>query len=306
VEGVNPCAEIPLSKWQTCCLSEIFLPNIKSSNELKSVATILYRICKHSLTLKCHHQETEDIVHHDMRIGIGITGYLQCTQEQKDWLPGLYTFLREFDIEYSRKNGFPVSIKLTTVKPSGTLSLLAGVTPGCHPAIFKYFIRRIRVSSNNPLVGMCRQHGYNIEFQRNFDGSVDTSTSVIEFPCSFPDTAVLAKDMTAIDQLEVIKELQTNWADNSVSCTIYYHKEELPKIQEWLKNNYTDNIKSCSFLLHTNHGFDQAPYSEITKEEYLELLSKTKPLDIGFDNIIKNGDDTLESYECSNGVCPVK
>lgn len=307
VEGFNPCAEIPLAPWETCCLSEIFLPNIDSFDELKSVAEFLYRVCKHSLRLKCHNPETEAIVHSNSKIGIGVTGYLQSTEEQKKWLPDLYDYLRDYDIKYSRMRGFPTSIKLTTVKPSGTLSLLAGVTPGCHPAIFRYFIRRIRVSANNPLVEKCALAGYKLELQRNFDGSPDPNTFVIEFPCRYPDNALLAKDMSAIDQLEVIKRLQTDWSDNAVSCTVYYHKRELSDIREWLTKNYTAGIKSCSFLLHRDHGFAQAPYSEISEQEYLDLKAKTVPLTHNaHEALIVGNDDTLESFECAKGSCPVK
>ena len=306
VEGFNPCGEIPLSRWQTCCLSEIFLPNVESFEELKDVAETLYRICKHSLRMKCHHRVTEEIVHDEMKIGIGITGYMQTTAEQKAWLSPLYEHLRAYDVEYSRTHGFPTSVKLTTVKPSGTLSLLAGVTPGCHPAIFRHFIRRIRVSTSNPLVGICKKRGYNVELQTRFDGSLDRETSIIQFPCKFPDTAVLAKDTTAIDQLEVVRRLQHDWADNAVSCTVYYHKEELPMIKRWLEENYTANLKSCSFLLHVDHGFTQAPYEEISKEIYEEMKANTTPFEVGFENMVKDGDDALESFECLKGACPVK
>ena len=304
VQGFNPCGEIPLSPWQTCCLSEIFLPNIESFEELQNVATMLYRICKHSLNMRCHHKNTEKIVHDEMKLGIGITGYMQCTEEQKGWLSDLYEYLREYDIEYSDKHGFPKSVRLTTVKPSGTLSLLAGVTAGCHPAIFKYFIRRIRVSSNNQLIEICRKKGYKMEFQRNFDNSEDVSTTVVEIPCKYPDTAILAKDVTAIDQLETIKTLQTEWSDNAVSCTIYYRKNELETIKRWLNENYHDNIKSCSFLLHADHGFKQAPYEEITQTEYEKMMENIKYIDINNGKI--DNEELIESYECATGSCPVR
>ncbi len=149
-----------------------------------------------------------------------------------------------------RKDGFNTSVKLTTVKPSGTLSLLPGVTPGCHPAYSRFMIRRIRIASNHSLVNVCRDSGYPVEYQRNFDGSEDHSTMVVSFPFRHPDHAVLAKDMTALQQLETVKWLQETWSDNSVSCTVYYRKEELPEIRKYLKKHYKNNHKSLSFLLH--------------------------------------------------------
>src|SRR5690606_29442078 len=104
-----------------------------------------------------------------------------------------YEHLRKYDKEYSAKHGWPESIKLTTMKPSGTLSLLPGVTPGVHPGYAQYFIRRIRVASNSSLVEVCRKHGYPVEYQRGFDGKEDKNTVVVSFPCSFPQGTVLAK-----------------------------------------------------------------------------------------------------------------
>jgi hypothetical protein len=208
------------------------------------------------------------------------------------------------DIEYSIKIGAPVSIRLTTIKPSGTLSLLAGVTSGAHPAIYQYFIRRIRISSSNTsLINLARSHNYFIEYQRNFDGTDDKNTMIIEFPCSYPEGTILAKDMNAIQQLETIKELQTNWSDNSVSVTIYYRLEELDEIKEWLNKNYNNNIKSCSFLLHNEHGFKQAPFEEITKEQYEELKKKVIPITSGKINIMK---DNELSSDCVGGSCPIR
>ena len=301
VQGYNPCAEQSLADGETCCLAEIYLPNITSKEELADVAQLLYRVNKHSLALPFHLKVTEEIVHKNMRMGIGITGVLQSSEEQKTWLKDVYTKLREFDKEYSAKNGFPESIKITTVKPSGTLSLLPGVTPGCHPAYARYMIRRIRISANHPLVQTCRDHGYPVEYQQNFDGSEDRSTMVVSFPFRHPDNAVLAKDMTAIDQLETIKWLQSEWSDNSVSCTVYYRMEELPEIKKYLKKNYKTNHKSLSFLLHNEHGFKQAPLEEITKEQYDDLVAKTRLI-----TSISSLDIGLDDAECATGACPVR
>jgi ribonucleotide reductase alpha subunit len=298
------CAEQSLANYETCCLSEIYLCNIDNYEELKEIAEIVYRICKHSLLLKCHHKETENIVHKNLRMGIGITGYLQSSEEQKSWLNPLYEYLREYDVQYSNKIGVPTSVKLTTVKPSGTLSLLAGVTSGAHPAIYQYFIRRIRISSSNhSLIELARSHHYHIEYQKNFDGTDDKNTMIIEFPCCYPEGTILAKDMTAIDQLNTIKQLQTNWSDNSVSVTVYYRLHELDDIKEWLRLNYNNNVKTCSFLLHNEHGFKQAPFEEITKEKYEELIKKVIPITSGKINTMNENE--LMS-DCVGGVCPIR
>lgn len=300
VMGFNPCAEQGLASFETCCLAEVFLPNIENKEELLDVVKLLYRINKHSLSLPCHLPETQNIVHKNMRMGIGMTGVLQATKEQRSWLNEAYQQLRIYDIQYSALHNWPISIKLTTCKPSGTLSLLPGVTPGVHPGYAQYMIRRIRIASGHPLIDVCKEHGYDVEYQKNFDGSFDYGTSIVSFPFKYPNGTKLAKDMTAIDQLKEVKKLQKDWSDNSVSCTVYYKKEELPAIKEYLNKNYKKYHKSLSFLLHNDHGFAQAPYEEITKKEYDDYVKRTRLIEyideanIGFED------------ECATGACPIR
>ena len=158
------------------------------------------------------------------------------------------------------------------------------------------------MSSDSPVVDVCRKNGFPLEFQRNFDGTEDHGTIIVSFPCKFPKGTLLANDITAIDQLEVIKRLQTEWSDNAVSVTIYYRKHELDEIKAWLVSNYF-NVKSVSFLLHNEHGFDQAPLEEITEEKYLELSATVTPIS-SFDSTI-NLDD-MDIADCEGGACPVR
>lgn len=163
-------------------------------------------------------------------------------------------------------------------------------------------IRRIRISSNHSLVDVCRKHGYPVEYQENFDGSKDHSTVVVSFPFTHGEEAVLASEMTAISQLETVRWLQENWSDNSVSCTVYYRKEELSEIRKYLKKHYKNGHKSLSFLLHSEHGFKQAPLSEITKEEYEDMVKNTIPItSVSIGNLDFDGGD-----ECATGACPIK
>lgn len=301
VMGYNPCAEQSLASFETCCLAEIFLPNITSFEEFLDLSILLYRVNKHSLALPCHHPETESIVHKNMRMGIGLTGILQASEEQIGWSEQVYECLSEYDKDYSRDNGFNPSIKLTTVKPSGTLSLLPGVTPGIHPAYAQYMIRRITIASDHPLVEVCKAHGYDTEFKREFDGAEDYSSVIVSFPYKYPEGTVLAKDMTALKQLALIKRMQSIWSDNSVSCTIYYRKEEIPEIKKYLEANYRDTHKSLSFLLHNEHGFDQAPFEEISEETYDKMVKETRLIE----KIISAADMELGD-ECEGGHCPIR
>jgi ribonucleoside-triphosphate reductase len=308
VEGFNPCAEQGLSRWETCCLGEIYLPNISTYEELKTCVTYIYRTCKHSLTLPCvDSKETEKVVHENFRMGIGVTGYLQATEEQRNWLKDCYTYLRDFDVFYSNTHGFPRSVKLTTCKPSGTLSLLGHCTSGVHPGFAQYYIRRIRVSSESKLIGIAKSHGYHVEYVQNFDGTPDYNTQVISFPYALPEGTILAENCTAVQQLNYVKRLQTEWSDNAVSVTVYYRKEELDEIKEWLRANYNHSIKTVSFLLHSDHGFKQAPLEKITKEQYDEMMMSTTPIS-DVTSICYNASDDkyIGEGECSGGACPLK
>jgi hypothetical protein len=291
-----------LADKETCCLAEVYLPNIESYEELKEVLTYAYRMNKHSLALHCSLKDTERIVNKNMRMGIGMTGILQATEEQRSWLKDAYNWLRGYDKWYSGEHGFPESIKLTTVKPSGTLSLLAGVTPGVHPnPAGPYYIRRIRISSESPLINVCRAHGYHIEPQIKFDGTEDRSTMVVSFPCKLPESTPVAADYDWKTQMDMIRRMQSEWSDNSVSCTIYYKKEDIDDIKQYLKKHFRHEIKTVSFLLYHGHGFDQAPYETITKEQYEDMVSKTTPI-----KSVEFKEDDMELAECAGGACPIK
>lgn len=304
-EGVvtgNPCLEQPLFDYEVCCLAELVLPKFKTKEELLQMAQYLYRVNKHALALPGHIKATEKVVHENMRMGLGVTGYLQATEEQRQWLPDVYEALRNYDAWYSATKGFPQSIKLTTCKPSGTLSKLVGVTEGCHPAYSEYQIQRIRFASNSDMLPSLKEAGYKIEPQVKFDGSIDRTTMVVEFPCYYPNCPTVDK-FTAIEQMEVVKRLQKDWSDNAVSVTVGYTVEEVPTIRKYLEENWNEHFKSMSFLMKTGHGFKQAPKEECTKEYYESYISQIKPLNLNKNTSI---DEIDASQECSAGVCPIR
>lgn len=303
VQGFNPCAEQSLADKETCALAELYLPNIESAKELDRTIELLYKIVKHSLRLPCHLKQTEAIVHKNMRMGIGVTGYVQATEEQRSWLPAAYERLRALDKEYSALKGWPQSIKLTTVKPSGTLSLLPGVTSGAHFAYARHMIRRIRIASNHPLVKTCRDHGYHVEPARRFDGTEDHSTMVVEFPFEHRGyEGRTADEVSALEQLAVVKRLQSDWSDNAVSCTITYQLDELEAIKAYLRASFKDNHKSLSFLLHSGHGFAQAPIEPISEAQFNELVARTELIT----SVSAATELGLDEAECVAGVCPIR
>jgi ribonucleotide reductase alpha subunit len=300
-EMTNPCAEISLANYECCNLSELYLNNITSKDELIDCAKLLYKTQKAIAALPFIHEETNRIVHKNMRLGLGVTGVCQSL-DKLDWLDDCYVALRNFDKSWSKYRGWPESIKLTTIKPSGTLSLLGGATPGVHPAFSEYYMRTVRMSSSDSLVQTCKDMGYHVEFIINFDGTENRDTVVVYFPCKTPEGSILTKDMDVIKQLDMVKKLQTIWSDNAVSVTAYYKPEELESLKVWLKDNYENNIKSVSFLLFKDHGFKQAPYQEIDEAAYLAANAKVKPLI----TILSGNIEMLDMAECAGGACPIR
>lgn len=303
-EGGNPCMEIvALADKETCNLSELYLNNIRSKEEMLDCAQLLYKYQKAVCAMKYYHEDTSKIVNKNMRIGVGVTGICQNgVARAEKWYDYTYRALRKLDKEWSKKHGYNESIRLTTIKPSGTLSLLAGCTPGVHPAYSKFYIRRVRMAANDKLVEYCREKGFKVEFKVEFDGTEDKNTVVVDFPCSSGEGAIVAAEMSAVSQLELVKELQREWADNAVSVTVYYKKEELPEIKKWLQDNYNSNMKTVSFLLHNEHGFKQAPYEEITQERYNEIRKTVKEITV----FKKNTFELAVGSDCDNGACPIR
>lgn len=305
-EGTNPCAEIvALANKETCNLGELYLNNLTSKEVMLDCAKLLYKYQKAVCAMTYYHEETTEIVNKNMRIGVGVTGVCQNHKALKEnWFDFVYNELKKYDKEWSKKNGWNESIRLTTIKPSGTLSLLSGSTPGVHPAYARHYIRRVRMAANDKIVEYCREKGFHTEYQVGFDGAEDRNTVIVEFPCTAGEEAVVAKDMTAVQQLELVKVMQKEWADNSVSVTVYYKMEELEEIKGWLKENYNTNLKTVSFLLHKDHGFIQAPYEEITEEKYNKLKKGVKEITLFSKN---SSIDTVDnSMECSSGSCPIR
>ena len=186
---------------------------------------------------------------------------------------------------------------------SAVIEHLTGVTPGIHPAYARHYIRRVRFGAADPLVEKCRKRGYPVLPDIGIDGREDRTRWVVEFPCQSPDGSILASDMTAVQQLEWVREMQTDWSDNAVSVTVYYRKDELSAIKEWLAANYDESVKSVSFLLHADHNFPLPPYEECSEVEYDKRLAA-----IYFTVAMTDGvtGDLLDIDACATGACPVR
>lgn len=303
-EGLNPCGEIvALADKETCNLGEMFMNNISDVKTFEDCAILMYKYQKAVCNMNYIHKETTEIVHKNNRIGIGVTGILQNQQAMKEnWYDKVYKSLRKFDKKWSKDNEWNESIRLTTIKPSGSVSLLAGATPGIHPAYSQFYIRRIEMSSNDKLVEYCKNLGLNVEYRKQQDGTDDRLTMKVEFPCKIIEGTPTSDKITAVELLDYVKFMQKNWADNSVSVTCYYKPAELKSIKKWLEKNYNNNIKTLSFLLHSDHGFIQPPYEPIDETKYKTISENVK-------NVIAVEEDTYTQdilSDCDSGSCPIR
>lgn len=303
-EGVNPCAEATLENGEPCNLAEQALCNMNDEAEFFESSRLMQRWTKRVTMEKYHHPVSQEVVSRNRRTGVGITGCLNSPLFTPSILDEAYKQIQDEDEKYSRELGIPRSIRTTVVKPSGTRAKAMDCQgyEGIHAPLSQYMIQRVRFAANDPQIPKLRAAGHHIEPEALLDGTVNHGTLVVDFYVEAPDGYPTVD--TGVDtwkQLDIVQMAQKHWADQSVSVTVYYKKEEIPQIKEWLRNNlkYT---KTISFLLYSGHGFVQAPKEPITKEQYEKLASKVKPID--FDEIEEG--TLLSSLECEGGVCPIK
>lgn len=300
--GVNPCAESTLNPFEPCNLTEQALANIEDEKEFILSSRMCYRYAKRVTMEHYHHDQVQKVIEKNRRVGVGITGCLESPLFNPETLTNAYNAIQAEDEKYSQQLGINKSIRTTLIKPSGTMSkVLDQRGEGVHAAFSRYMIQRIRVSSNDPLIPLLREAGHYMEPVVKFDGSIDPNTLVVDFYLEAPSNMPCADEgFDTWKQLDTLIMAQKYWADQAVSVTVYYKKEELQQIKEWLIQNFK-YLKTISFLCHSDHGFKQAPKEAITKEKYGELSDKVKPIDV---EKIEGSD--LESLECEGGFCPIK
>ena len=300
---VNPCGEATLEPFEPCNLQEIGLHRMNSIEEFEEAAVLMHRWGKRVTCENYHYPQINEVIQRNRKVGTGITGCLQSPLFKPEYLDRVYAAIQRENRSYSEKLGIPISERTTVVKPSGTFSkLMDTMFEGAHAAYSRWMIQRVRMASNDALIPILRAAGHHIEPLLTSDGKFDHGTQVVDFYLQAPNGYPVAdEDWDTWKQLDVLKMIQKHWSDQAVSVTVYYRREEIPKIKEWLSNNL-DEIKSISFLCHGDHGFRQSPKEAITEEEYELLSSKIKPIDI--DSVESGGE--VEGGECDGGMCPMK
>jgi ribonucleoside-triphosphate reductase (thioredoxin) len=302
--GVNPCGEANLEDGEPCNLLENALCNMNDADEFEEGARLMFRYGKRVTMESYHHEKSGEVIARNRRVGVGITGCLSSPLFVPAVLDRVYDAIEQEDIAYSKELGIPLSIRRTTVKPSGTMSKVMDTRgeEGIHPAYSRYMIQRVRFAASDPLVPLLRDAGHHVEPVIRLDGTLDYGTVVVDFYLEAPAGAPVAdEDWDTWKQLEVLKMVQRHWSDQSVSVTVYYKKDEIPKLKQWLAENL-DEIKTISFLCHDDHGFQQAPKEAISKEQYERLSSRVKPIDV---TGIGDGGE-LDGTECLGGSCPIR
>jgi len=186
------------------------------------------------------------------------------------------------------------SIKITSTKPSGSVSLLPGVTPGIHYPHSEYYIRRIRFQADSSLVGKLKKHGYKVEKDK-----YSPNTVVAEFPVKEEFFDRSKTDVSMWEQLEIAAQVQQYWADNQVSITVTFKPEEAGDIKHALEL-YETRLKGVSFLPLTDHGYEQAPYEEITQKQYDKMMAKITPI-----NHNGNIEHEITDRFCDGDVCQI-
>jgi len=296
--GGNPCLEQTLESYEMCCLVETFPTLNDNIDDFNRTLKFAYLFAKTVTLGQCHWAETNRVQLRNRRIGTSTSGIAQfisinSLDTLKQWTRSGYDTIRKYDDIYSDWLAIPKSIKVTSIKPSGTVSLLAGVTPGMHFPESKYYIRRIRIAKSSELIKPLKDSGYHIE-----EATDDpTTTLVVEIPV-FVGNCKTINEVTLWEQLLLASFLQEHWADNQVSCTITFKPWEKNQIKTAL-DYFQYKLKGVSFLPKTTSiSYSQMPYEEITQEKYEEILSKIKIF-----NTKNITEDSKPELFCDNESC---
>jgi adenosylcobalamin-dependent ribonucleoside-triphosphate reductase len=299
VVGSNPCAEQSLEDSELCCLVESF-PNLHQDDEdYKRTLKFAFLYAKTVTLLPTHSARTNAVMLRNRRIGLSQSGIVQAFAQfgRREVLNKFcdegYNVIKQWDKVYSKWLCIPQSIKITSVKPSGTVSLLTGCTPGIHYPEAQHYWRRVRVKSDSPLVQILRDAGYHVE-----PSVTDpVNTVVIKFAVSDPRVKP-TNEVSIFEQVANTVDYQRYWADNQVSVTIKFKAEEAKDIASVLEI-YEDQLKSISFLPHSNHGYAQAPYEPCTEQEVLDYNAQLKDLDFSAYYGKEEGSNFCDSDSCA-------
>jgi adenosylcobalamin-dependent ribonucleoside-triphosphate reductase len=306
IMGFNPCAEQPLESYELCTLVEVHLNRHESKEDFLKTLKFAYLYGKTVTLMPTHWQQTNGIMQRNRRIGTSLTGIASFADTSglpalREWMDEGYQKIRHYDHKYSEWLCVRESVRVTTVKPSGSVSLLSGATPGVHwgPG-GEFYLRAIRFGNTDPMMYLFKAAGYKIE-----DDVVSANTSVVYFPVASGHKRS-EKQVSLFEKIGLAATAQKYWSDNGVSVTLSFDKEEETKFIAPALNMYEGQLKAVSFLPMGNKTYLQQPYTEITREEYNSYVGTIGKIDW---SAIYDGKDNLDAESekyCSTDACEIK
>ena len=304
--GYNPCAEQSLESMECCTLVETYINRHDNLDDFKRTLKFAYLYAKTVTLIPTHWEETNAIMQRNRRIGTSISGIANFADTKglpllRTWMDEGYSVITSYDKSYSEWLGIRESIKMTTVKPSGTVSILAGESPGVHwtPG-GKYFLRTIRFSNNDPMLPLFKLANYRIE-----PSSTDPdNTSVVYFPIK-SESMRSEKDVSIYEKMAIAATAQRYWSDNSVSVTVSFDPKKEAEAIGTVLHMYDGQLKTVSFLAMDDTLYPQMPYTQSTAEEYEEARMTLFPIDLTGVYEGMAFDAVGEAY-CTTDACEVK
>jgi|TARA_B100001778_G_scaffold46217_1_gene33778 ribonucleoside-triphosphate reductase len=301
--GGNPCLEQTLESYELCCLVETFPNNHDSIEDYLETLKYAYLYAKTVTLGQTHWPETNRVMLRNRRIGCSMSGIAQFVADKglgqlQAWMDKGYAHIQKLDENYSDWMAIPRSIKTTSIKPSGTVSLLAGATPGIHFPESRYYIRRMRLGVGSNLVPALEKAGYKLE---PAFGSEET-TLVVEIPVDVGEGVRTLDSVSMWEQLGMASLAQRYWADNQVSCTVTFDPDSEGSQIAAALDQFQYQLKGISFLPRLDLGaYPQMPYESIDEATYHDMKSKLGKLSFGR---IKGEEIVVERF-CDNDVCEI-
>jgi len=303
VKGYNPCAEQPLESYEMCCLVTIHLNNIESQEEFHRALKYAYLYGKTVTLMTTPWEKTNAVMLRNRRIGLSTTGVAGFVDNHslatyRDWADAGYKYVSQLDRTYSEWLGIRESIKKTTIKPEGSVSLLSGASPGTHysPA-GERFLRAVRFGDNDPIVAEAIAAGYTVE-----DDLYSANTKVVYFPI-YAEVGRAEADVTIFEKIHLAAEAQKYWSDNGVSATISFDAKTEADHVATVLSMYEGQLKAVSFLPMGNEVYAQQPYTKISEEEYDNYVGKLRKIDMSV--LYNNGVDAEVEKFCTTDVCEI-
>lgn len=308
---VHNCLEQSLESYELCCLVEVIINNNNSLEEFLKTLKYAFIYAKTVTLGSTHWEQTNKILKRNRRIGTSMTGITQFIAKNgihtlKNWCETGYDFLKNFDTKISEEFTIPKSVKITSIKPSGTVSLLAGATAGVHFPESRFYIRRMRLDNKSELIEPLKNAGYKIEI----DHYAPETTMVVEIPVDVGENVRTLDNVTMWEQLALVSFMQRYWSCNQVSATITFDKEKEGDQIPFALDYYQYSLKGISFLPRLKQGqtiYPQQPYEKINENIYNNIIENIKPINFN----IKVEDVEKELYKepsdkfCSNDKCMI-